>query len=171
MHAPSLLSLQAPYLDTAADQLCFSLDLTERPALAEREVLVGGVSVRMRLLGASHQVFVGPVRETVACLPGAARGLPARLTRQQDAWDYDFSATTARLNPLEFSAQVVDILGRAADAEHSLCGVFPGSPEAVTAVVVEASDEACRTRLSWRTWHTYPQDGQIVSTHTTLETR
>ncbi|MGW6602596.1 hypothetical protein [Streptomyces sp. NPDC055036] len=29
------------------------------------------------------------------------------------------------------------ILGQAAEAEHSLCGVFPGSPEAVTAVVVE----------------------------------
>ncbi|WP_395571877.1 DUF2617 family protein [Streptomyces sp. BK79] len=178
MHALSLLSLQAPYLDTAADQLCFSLDLTERPALAEREVLVGGVRVRMRLLGASHQVFVGPVRETVACLPGAARGLPPRLTRQQGDCTYDFSATTARLDPFEFSAQVADVLGRAADAEHSLCGVFPGSPEAVTAVVVEASDEAVEasgkalpTRLSWRTWHTYPQDGQIVSTHTTLEAR
>ncbi|MCZ9354726.1 DUF2617 family protein [Streptomyces mutabilis] len=168
MHA---LSLPAPYLDTAADQLCFSLDLTERPSLAEREVLVGGMSVRMRLLGASHQVFVGPVRETVACLPGADRGLPARLTRQQGDWTYDFSATTARLDPREFSAQVAGILGRAAEAEHSLCGVFPGSPEAVTAVVVEASEKACRTRLSWRTWHTYPQDGQIVSTHTTLEAR
>ncbi|MFJ8148834.1 DUF2617 family protein [Streptomyces sp. NPDC096094] len=163
--------LQAPYLDTAADQLCFSLDLTERPALAEREVLVGGLTVRMRLLGASHQVFAGPVRETVACLPGAARGLPSRLTRQQAGWTYDFGATTARLDPPEFGPRVAGILDRAAAAEHGLCGVFPGSPQAVTAVVVETSDEASRTGLVWRTWHTYPQDGQIVSTRTRLEAR
>ncbi|MFC8869796.1 DUF2617 family protein [Streptomyces sp. NPDC057148] len=165
------LSLQAPYLDTDADQLCFSLDLGERPALAEREALVGGLTVRMRLLGASHQVFAGPVRETVACLPGAARGLPAGLTRQLAGWTYDFSASTARLNPAEFSARVARILGRAADAEHSLCGTFPGSPEAVTAVVVEATDEASPPALAWRTWHTYPQNGQIVSTRTRLEAR
>ncbi|AKZ60201.1 hypothetical protein SAM23877_7158 [Streptomyces ambofaciens ATCC 23877] len=168
MHA---VSLQAPYLDTAADQLCFSLDLTERPALAEREVLVGELTVRMRLLGASHQVFAGPVRETVACLPGAVKGLPTRHTRQLAGWSYGFGATTARLDPDGFSARVAGILARVADAEHSLCGVFPGSPEAVTAVVVEASDEPSPARLAWRTWHTYPQDGHIVSTHTRLEAR
>ncbi|MGW8063920.1 DUF2617 family protein [Streptomyces ziwulingensis] len=163
--------MRASYLDTSADQLCFSLDLAERPALAEREALVGGVGVRMRLLGASHQVFAGPVRETVACLPGAARGLPAGLTRQEAGWTYDFGATTAHPAPHEFSTRVAEILDRAAGAEHSLCGVFPGSPEAVTAVVVEASAETSRARLVWRTWHTYPQDGQIVSTRTRLEAR
>ncbi|MGV9287230.1 DUF2617 family protein [Streptomyces sp. NPDC003719] len=168
MHA---VSLQAPYLDTAADQLCFSLDLAERPALAEREVLLGGLTVRLRLLGASHQVFAGPVRETVACLPRAVRGLPARHRRQLVGWTYEFGATTERLDPAGFDTRVAGILDRAGAAEHSLCGVFPGSPQAVTAVVAEESGTPSRARLAWRTWHTYPQDGQIVSTHTRLEAR
>ncbi|MFD5237615.1 DUF2617 family protein [Streptomyces tendae] len=172
MHA---VSLQAAFLDTAADQLCFSLDLAELPALAEREVSVGGLAVRLRLLGASHQVFAGPVRETVACLPEAVRGLPTTLTRRPAGWTYDFSAVTECLDPGEFSARVADALSRADEAEHSLSGVFPGSPEAVTAVVVEARGEgsggADRQGLAWRTWHSYPQDGHIVSTHSRLEAR
>lgn len=131
--------------------------------------------MRLRLLGASHQVFAGPVRETVACLPEAVRGLPTTLTRQPAGWTYDFSAVTECLDPAEFSARVADALSRADEAEHSLSGVFPGSPEAVTAVVVEACDEglggADRPGLAWRTWHSYPQDGHIVSTHSRLEAR
>nr|WP_189940157.1 DUF2617 family protein [Streptomyces aurantiogriseus] len=165
------ISLDAPYLDTDADQLCFSLDLAERPALAERAVTVGGLDVRLRLLGASHQVFAGPVRETVACLLGSVKGLPATHTRHLPGWTYDFAARTRQLVPEEFSAQVARILGRVAATEDSLCGIFPGSPEALTAVVVEAADGPPGRGLVWRTWHTYPQNGQIVSTHTRLEAR
>ncbi|GKQ35018.1 hypothetical protein ALMP_15650 [Streptomyces sp. A012304] len=165
------ISLAAPYLDTHADQLCFSLDPTERPALAERQVTVGGLDVRLRLLGASHQVFAGPVRETVACLPGTVKGLPARYTWQPPGWTYDFGARTLRLTPEEFSAEVARILDRVDGDEDSLCGIFPGSPEALTAVVVEAADGSPGGGLVWRTWHTYPQSGQIVSTHTRLEAR
>lgn len=165
------VSLDAPYLDTDADQLCFSLDLTERPALAERVVSLGGLDVRLRLLGASHQVFAGPMRETVACLQGAVRGLPETCIRHLPGWGYDFGATTRRLAPEEFSAEVAQVRAQAADAEHSLCGVFPGSPEAVTAVVVEAVEGSRGAGLVWRTWHTYPQNGQIVSTRSRLEAR
>lgn len=168
MHA---VSLDAPYLDTDADQLCFSLDLPERPALAEREVTVGGLDVRLRLLGASHQVFAGPVRETVACLQGTVKGLPATHTSELPGWTYEFGAHTRRLSPEEFSARVARILDRVNADENSLCGVFPGSPEAVTAVVVEAADAPPGGGLLWRTWHTYPQHGQIVSTYTRLEAR
>ncbi|MFF3484474.1 DUF2617 family protein [Streptomyces sp. NPDC002701] len=165
------VSLDAPYLDTDADQLCFSLDLTERPALAERVVSLGGLDVRLRLLGASHQVFAGPVRETVACLQGAVKGLPETCTRHLPGRVYEFGATTRRLTSEDFSTQVTQVLDRAADAEHSLCGVFPGSPEAVTAVVVETAEGPYGTGLLWRTWHTYPQNGQIVSTYSRLEAR
>ncbi|MFF9283011.1 DUF2617 family protein [Streptomyces griseosporeus] len=166
------VSLQAPYLDTAADQLCFSLDLAERPALAERRVAVGGLDVRLRLLGASHQVFAGPVRETVACLQDAVTGLPPAYTRELPGWQYRFSARTRCLAPAAFGDQVARILSRVADCEHALCGVFPGSPQALTAVLVEAVDgDASAAGLAWRTWHTYPQHGQIVSTYTRLEAR
>ncbi|MQY15669.1 hypothetical protein SRB5_58570 [Streptomyces sp. RB5] len=162
------ISLEAPYLDSDADQLCFSLDLSERPALAERALTAGGFDVTMRLLGASHQVFAGPVRETVACLPGTVAGLPATFTRSSAGWTYDFGAHTRRLPPETFGVRVAEVLKRAADTEESLCGVFPGSPEAVTAVVLEAGGGG---RLVWRTWHTYPQSRQIVSTYTRLEAR
>ncbi|MFE6617598.1 DUF2617 family protein [Streptomyces sp. NPDC008086] len=165
------VSLDAPYLDTDADQLCFSLDLAERPALAERVVSLGGLDVRLRLLGASHQVFAGPVRETVACLRGAVKGLPETCTRHLPGWVHDFGATTRRLTPGEFSAEVARILRQATDTEHSLCGVFPGSPEAVTAVVVDTVEGPHGAGLVWRTWHTYPQNGQIVSTYSRLEAR
>ncbi|MEV6108171.1 DUF2617 family protein [Streptomyces sp. NPDC051940] len=168
------VSLDTPYLDTDADQLCFSLDLEERPALAEKSVTVGGLGVTLRLLGASHQVFAGPVRETVACLRGTVEGLPATYTRSLPGWTYDFSASTRRLPPEGFGAQVTRVLERVAGAEHSLCGIFPGSPHAVTAVVVEAVDRppgAKGAGLLWRTWHTYPQSGQIVTTYTRLEAR
>ncbi|GHE58605.1 DUF2617 family protein [Streptomyces capitiformicae] len=165
------VSLDAPYLDTDADQLCFSLSLTERPALAERVVSLGGLDVRLRLLGASHQVFAGPVRETVACLQGAVRGLPETCTRHLPGWVYEFGATTRRLGPEEFSAEVAQVLDQATDTEHSLCGVFPGSPEAITAVVIEMVEGPYGAGLVWRTWHTYPQNGRIVSTHSRLEAR
>ncbi|SMF50280.1 DUF2617 family protein [Streptomyces sp. Amel2xC10] len=168
MHA---ISLGAPYLDTDADQLCFSLELPERPALAERAVTVGGIDVRLRLLGASHQVFVGPVRETVACLRETDRGLPTAHRSELPGWTYDFSAETRRMEPAAFSAEVARVLALVAANPDSLCGIFPGSPEAVTAVVVEAADGPSGGGLVWRTWHTYPQHGQIVSTHTRLEAR
>lgn len=161
-----MISLDAPYLDTSAQQLCFSLDQDERPALAERTVTVGGLAVRLRLLGASHQVFAGPVRETVACLRGGVRGLPATYTHRLPGWSYLFSARTRPLARREFSAEVARILDRAA-GDDSLCGIFPGSPEAVTAVTVERAG----AEVAWRTWHTYPQDGQIVSTYSRLEAR
>ena len=168
MHA---ISVGAPYLDTNADHLCLSLDLTERPALAERLVSVGGLDVRLRLVGASHQVLAGPGRENLACRRGAVKGLPTTYSRRLPGWIYNFSAETRRLAPEGFSARVARILGRAADDGNSLCGIYPGSPQAVTAVVVEAVDGPPGGGLVWRTWHTYPQYGQIVTTHTRLEVR
>ncbi|MFC7220328.1 DUF2617 family protein [Streptomyces polyrhachis] len=159
--------LRAPYLDTDAAQLCFSLDLPERPALAERLVELAGLDVRLRLLGASHQVFAGPVRETVACLPGARRGLPAAHRLHADGWSYDFGAETRQLTPGDFAAQAARIRETAARTDTGLCGIFPGSPDALTAVVAEAPGGV----LGWRTWHTYPQSCQIVSTYTRLEAR
>ena len=163
--------MDAPYLDTDADQLCFSLDLDERPALAEHATTVGGLDVRLRLLGASHQVFAGPVRETVACLLGSLKGLPGTFTRQLPGWNYDFTADTQRLDPAGFSDRVAGIRREVAANPDSLCGIFPGSPDALTAVVVEAADGPPGGGLFWRTWHTYPQHGQIVSTYTRLEAR
>ncbi|MFF9864731.1 DUF2617 family protein [Streptomyces sp. NPDC013953] len=161
------IALSTPYLDTDADQLSFTLGRPAHEALAVRDLEIGGIEVQLRLLGASHQVFAGPVRETVACLPGVEGGLPAVAEQDFDDWAYRFAAEVRLYAPAEFSARVARI--RAASEEHprALYGVFPGSPEAVTALTVERQD----TGLSWRTWHTYPQSRQIVATHTRLEAR
>ncbi|MFG3496319.1 DUF2617 family protein [Streptomyces sp. NPDC047928] len=161
------IALATPYLDTDADQLSFTLGCPAREALAVRDLTVGGLDVRLSLLGASHQVFAGPVRETVACLPGVDACLPGTVTREFDGWDYHFSASVQHFDAAGFGARVARIRGRADEHPRALYGVFPGSPDALTALTVEPQGSG----LSWRTWHTYPQSRQIVATHTRLEAR
>jgi hypothetical protein len=161
------IALATPYLDTDADQLSFALDRPGYDALAVRDLTVGGLDMQLRLLGASHQVFAGPVRETVACLPGVEGGLPDAAEYEFDGWHYRFDARVRRFPAAEFSTRVVGIRGQADAHPRALCGIFPGSPEAVTALIVERRG----TELSWRTWHTYPQSRTIVATHTRLEIR
>ncbi|MGI5484229.1 DUF2617 family protein [Streptomyces lavendofoliae] len=161
------IALTVPYLDTDADQLSFVLGRPAREALAVRDLTVGGLDVQLRLLGASHQVFAGPVRETVACLPGVEGGLPDTASQDFGDWHYDFGARVRHFGPAEFSARVARIRSRSEDHPRALYGVFPGSPEAVTALTVEPDGAG----LSWRTWHTYPQSRRIVATHTRLEAR
>lgn len=159
--------LATPYLDTDADQLSFALGHPPYPALAVRDLTVGGLDVQLRLLGASHQVFAGPVRETVACLPGIEGGLPDTAEHETDGWNYRFGARVLRFPEREFGARVASIRAGTEAHPHALCGIFPGSPEAVTALTVEWRG----TGPTWRTWHTYPQSRTIVATHTRLEVR
>ncbi|MFB9463937.1 DUF2617 family protein [Streptomyces cinereospinus] len=161
------IALATPYLDTDADQLSFALGHPPYPALAVRDVTVGGIDVHLRLLGASHQVVVGPVRETVACLPGVDGGLPEVAEHEAEGWDYRFGAQVRRYATGDFSTRVAELRGRAEAHPRALCGIFPGSPEAVTALTVEWHG----TGPSWHTWHTYPQSRTIVATHTRLEVR
>ncbi|GAB2610326.1 DUF2617 family protein [Streptomyces capparidis] len=160
------VQLAAPYLDTAADQLRFTLGLPPRDALAVAEVAVGGITVELRLLGASHQVFAGPVRETVACLPGEPGLLPGSVTEEIDGWTYRFTARIHRHGPREFAARA-GLLRELHGRPEALCGVFPGAPDALTALLVRPREGG----VAWRTWHTYPRTRQIVATHTRLEAR
>lgn len=160
-------ALATPYLDTDADQLSFTLGRPAHKALAVRDFTVGGHDVQLRLLGASHQVFAGPVRETVACLPGVAGGLPEAAAEEFDDWDYRFSARVRHFAPARFSEEVTRIRRLSDESPRALYGIFPGSVEAVTALIVERRG----TGLGWRTWHTYPQSRQIVATCTRLEAR
>lgn len=161
------IALTTPYLDTDADQLSFTLGRPAHDALAVRDVAVGGLTVQLRLLGASHQVFAGPVQETVACLPGVTGGLPTTAVRSFDEWTYRFTARFELLTAEEFGEQVEQIRRRADAHPRALYGIFPGVHEAVTALTVDRH----ATGLSWCTWHTYPQSRQIVATQTRLEAR
>ncbi|MDT0308648.1 DUF2617 family protein [Streptomyces sp. DSM 44917] len=161
------LPLATPYLDTRAEQLSFALGLPAQRPLATAEVQLDGITVELRLLGASHQVFAGPVRETLACLAGRCDGGPPAVVDEDIAgWRYRFTSRVRRLPAEEFSGRAGRLRGALAGRPGALCGVFPGSPDALTAL---AAWRAADHLLVWRTWHAYPQTGQIVETRTRID--
>jgi uncharacterized protein DUF2617 len=166
-----LVTIGTPYVDTTANSLGFVLGGSALHPLAVREVRLAGIDVELRLLGASHQVFAGAVRETVACLPDVTGPLPETLGRAIEGWSYRFSAEVTRPAPTEFRQQVKGLRDRFADLPNALGGVFPGSPDALTvlsAAVLPSSGAGPRA-ITWTTWHTYPQTAEIVMTQTVLE--
>lgn len=158
MHA----ALTVPYLDTAYDQLSFTLDGPELPALAVRELRLDSGTLELRLLGASHQIRLstpdGSLLETVACLPGRAADLPSTVERD----GYRFTAEVS--TPAGFAAVVTAVRDEVAVSPYGLVGVFPGDESALTALLAEPGGDA----VSWRTWHAYPQTGHLVTTRTTV---
>ncbi|EST38189.1 hypothetical protein N566_08765 [Streptomycetaceae bacterium MP113-05] len=161
------IRLAAPYLDTGADELSFALGLPAHDALAVTEVETAeGLTVQLRLLGASHQVFAGPVRETVACLPGGSQSLPSRVSEEFADWDYRFTAHVEHHSGSEFTRRVDDVRAAAQNRPDALYGLFPGDADAVTALAMDQGPG-----VGWRTWHTYPQTGHVVATHTRMEKR
>lgn len=165
-----LVTIDTAYADTTAADLSLAVDGPERPALHElRLALPDGVSVRLRLLGASHQVLlVGPGTtrtETVACLPGQPPELPAEARR--DDGRYRFASRVDRLPRQDLAARMAELRGTLADDPYALVGIFPGDEDAVTALRVR-HDEATG-RVSWQTWHAYPQTGELVETTTEVD--
>ena len=168
--------LEVPYRDTAAGDLVWRLGDPRHPALATLELDVPGAGrLELRLLGSSHQVvFTTPgavVSEVVACGTGAA-GLPPAADRPLDGWEYRFRSCTHRLPPARFGHRVERLVTRLADHPSAIVGRFPGSPHAVTALlaggVPGAGPGPGGAGVRWRTWHAYPQGGQLVVTATTL---
>jgi hypothetical protein len=152
-----LVSIDAPYADTTAGDLSFALGLPEQPALHVLEI--PPIGLRLRLLGASHQVVLaGRCIETVACLPGRPPSLPASVRDGA----YRFAAAVHRLDPAALSRAVARLRDRLAGDPYALVGVFPGDRDAVTALRARAGTGWTR----WRTWHAYPQTGELVATRT-----
>ncbi|MEU7979003.1 DUF2617 family protein [Micromonospora sp. NPDC049081] len=221
-----LVSLDTPYVDTCAADLSLALGGPERPALHIRDVtLPGGVRLRLRLLGASHQVVLttptgfttpaaptgladadiptalgapaasaglgtpaastgpgdadtsagwadatgpaaaGGLVETVACLPGRPPHLPGDL--HDEAGGYRFTATVLRPAEGELHTRIAALRADLADDPYALVGVFPGDPDAVTALAVRP--DAPDGTVGWRTWHAYPQTNELVLTETVVD--
>lgn len=129
----------------------------------------GTVSVELRILGCSHQALVrtggGLLSEVVACLPGGPRDLPRSLSRPGAHGDYAFSSAVLALSRPEHERHARAVLEEVDADPDGLVGVFPGLAHAFTAV----RWRGCGSRLSWETWHSYPQSGEIVHTTSTLE--
>ncbi|SOD66784.1 Protein of unknown function DUF2617 [Streptomyces zhaozhouensis] len=160
------IRLATPYRDTSADQLRFTLTGPRRPALAVTDAELDGFTVQLRLLGASHQVLAGPVSETLACLPAEpGEGPPHTVRRDIDGWRYAFDSTVTPLPADQLSARAAALRARLAHRPAALHGTFPGSPDALTGLLTWRAGRV----VNWRTWHVYPQAGQVVATETRLE--
>lgn len=166
-----LTTLKTAYSDTRAGDLSWTLGREPLPALATRELELGGAVVQLRLLGASHQVLVnedGAVcSETVACMPGSSSPLPTGVFKRLEFWDYEFATRVETLSTGSFAGRAQELLALVADHPNGLAGNFPGSPHAFTALLVQRSEG----QVSWRTWHSYPQEGRLVATRTRIAVR
>ncbi|WP_037850786.1 DUF2617 family protein [Streptomyces sp. NRRL S-340] len=166
-----LTTLNTSYTDTSAADLAWALGREPLPALAVLDLEMAGVNLQLRLLGASHQVLLeeerGACSETVACIAGSSTPLPLGVAKRVGDWEYEFAARVEELTPGSFAGRAQELLALVADHPHGLAGVFPGSPHAFTAMLAQRQDG----QVHWRTWHAYPQDGQLVATRTRVGAR
>ncbi|MFG3099705.1 DUF2617 family protein [Streptomyces sp. NPDC048182] len=166
-----LTTLNTAYNDTRAADLAWALGREPLPALASLDLELEGAKLQLRLLGASHQVLLeegaDTCSETVACIPGSSTPLPLGVAKRRDDWEYEFAARVEILTPGSFAGRAQELLALVADHPHGLAGVFPGSPHAFTALLARRHGG----QVHWRTWHAYPQDGQLVATRTRVGVR
>ncbi|MFI6345105.1 DUF2617 family protein [Streptomyces sp. NPDC050560] len=161
-----LTTLNTSYTDTRATDLAWALGREPLPALATLDLELSGAKMQLRLLGASHQVLLEEARgvcsETVACIPGSSTSLPLGVAKRLGEWEYEFAACVETLSPGQFAGRAQELIALVTDHPNGLAGVFPGSPHAFTAMLAQRVDE----HVHWRTWHAYPQEGQLVATRT-----
>jgi hypothetical protein len=166
-----LTTLKTSYTDTRAADLAWALGREPLPALATLDLAFDGTKLELRLLGASHQVLLeeerGTCSETVACIPGSSTPLPLGVAKRVGNWEYEFAARVEVLSPGQFAGRAQELLALVSDHPHGLAGVFPGSPHAFTALLAQRQEG----QVLWRTWHAYPQDGQLVATRTRVGVR
>jgi hypothetical protein len=166
-----LTTLNTAYTDTRAADLAWALGREPLPALATLDLELAGAQLQLRLLGASHQVLLkeesGDCSETVACIPGSRTPLPLGVAKRVGDWEYEFAARVELLAPGAFAGRAQELLALVSDHPHGLVGVFPGSPHAFTALLAHRQEG----QVHWRTWHAYPQDGQLVATRTRVGVR
>ncbi|WP_028810493.1 DUF2617 family protein [Streptomyces flavidovirens] len=166
-----LTTLKTAYTDTRAADLAWALGREPLPALAVLDLRLDGMLLQLRLLGASHQVLLeddeGSCSETVACMPGSSTPLPLGVAKRLGEWEYEFAARVETLTQGQFAGRAQELLALVADHPNSLAGTFPGSPHAFTAMLAQRYEGQVR----WRTWHAYPQEGQLVVTRSRVGVR
>jgi hypothetical protein len=168
-----LTTLNTAYTDTCAADLAWALGRGPLPALATLDLDLLGARLELRLLGASHQVLLeeegGSCSETVACIPGSSTPLPLGVSERIEGWEYEFAARVEHLTQGRFAGRAQELLALVSDHPNGLAGVFPGSPYAFTAMLAQRDEDGVGVR--WRTWHAYPEEGQLVVTRTRVGLR
>ncbi len=157
-----ITSLTVPYVDVSAGSLTFRPDAPSMPVLDQIDRDAGPLRLSLRLLGASHQAVVatpdGLIAETLAYRDDLTPDLPDRFSQRVGSWRHRYTCEVEQLTVPELRARVRELHARSEEADL-LIGVFGERPDAVTALEVTGI-----APLSWRTVHTYPQHGQIVTT-------
>ncbi|SOD62492.1 Protein of unknown function DUF2617 [Streptomyces zhaozhouensis] len=161
-----LTTINTTFTDTRAGDLTWSLECGPQPALATLDLELADVSVQLRVLGASHQVLLngsrGACAETVACLAGDNSPLPLGVSRRLGEFDYEFAAHVETLSAGSFAGRAQELLALVAEHPQGLAALFPGDPNAFTALLAQRQDG----QVHWRTWHSYPQERRLVATRT-----
>jgi len=157
--------IETGFADSRAADLSLAFGLPPMAAVGTHRVaLLPGRELELRLLGASHQVLAGAWSETVACLPEQSVPLPSRQEVVVGGLRVRFAAQTLRLSGIGLTDRVSGIIRDCATDAHAIVGEFPGSPLAITAVLAWAEQDG----MAWRTWHAYPQAGELVETRTVV---
>ncbi|MDQ3787651.1 MAG: DUF2617 family protein [Actinomycetota bacterium] len=158
-------AIDTRFADSRAADLSLAYGLRPLPALGTHTVTLGGLTVELRVLGASHQVVLGDWSETVACLPDRPGALPAHQEQVVGDHRVTFEARVDR--PADFAAEVSRVIAACEADPDALVAEFPGSPLAVTAL----SASTCDGGVAWETWHAYPQAGELVYTKSVVSPR
>jgi hypothetical protein len=161
-------TITTSFTDTRANDLAWALGREPLPSLATLELELTEARVQLRVLGASHQVLLespaGTCSETVACMPGSNTPLPLGVSKRLGNFEYEFAARVESLGAGSFMGRAQELLALVAEHPHGLAGIFPGDPNAFTALLAQRRGE----QVHWRTWHAYPQERRLVATRTRL---
>jgi Protein of unknown function DUF2617 len=124
-----------------------------------------GGALLLGVLGASHVVTATVpghrLTEEVSCDAISAGG--TALPRQMATTGYEITSSTTTVPRTELDATAERLRTRAERDPAWLCGSFPGSGSALTALTGRALPEGGWT---WETWHLYPAaaGGEVVLT-------
>jgi Protein of unknown function DUF2617 len=152
--------IETRFADSRAADLSLTYCLEPLPALGTLVVPLRGIELELRVLGASHQVLIGGWSETVACLPDRVGALPDHEETVTGGLRARFAARCHHLRAGEFAERVNAIVRDSENDGRVLVGEFPGAPHAVTALRAWPESGG----VAWRTWHAYPQAGELVET-------
>lgn len=163
-----LTTIHTSFTDTCANDLAWALGREPLPSLATLKLELTEARVQLRVLGASHQVLLdspaGTCSETVACMPGSNTPLPLGVSKRLGNFEYEFAARVESLSAGSFTGRAQELLALVAEHPHGLAGIFPGDPNAFTALLAQRHSG----QVHWRTWHAYPQERRLVATRTRL---
>ncbi|TYP81098.1 DUF2617 family protein [Blastococcus xanthinilyticus] len=154
--------------DVSAAALGLLLDRPAPAALARLELADGhGGSIVLGVLGASHVVTAtlgrARVTEEVSCDAVGAGGDP--LPRSTRSGGYRLTSAVTATDRAELDATADRLRALAAADPAWLCGAFPGSAGALTALTAQPVPGG---GWAWQTWHLYPAGdrGEVVTTRT-----